>query len=223
MARKTFKIPSRGNNDEFQTQEEKFDDVLASLNSIQTKQEASAPKVSSSRVPILPIVFGTTIIAIIIVALIGIGGFSFSNSRIDSETAIISESLNFPIELLNGTTVYLSNYSGNPIIIDFMATWCNPCKDQLEDLKLVKSSHPDVIIISITVDLVSDSLEKLNNYVIINGMTWIVGRDINQKGAQIYNVVFIPTIAFINSAGKLKGQGVGPQTYETLVSWINQG
>jgi len=223
MARRTFKIPSEVTKSQVQTQEEKFDDVISSLNSIQAKQKTSAPKSFSSAIPILPIVFGTTIIAIVIVALLGIGGFSFNNPGINPETATISDSLNFPIELLNRTTVSLSDYSGNPIILDFMATWCIPCETQLEHLKSIKSSYPNVIIISISVDLASDSIEKLSNYATSHGMTWTVGRDINQKGAQIYNTVSIPTLVFINSEGKLKARGVGVQSYETLVSWITQG
>ena len=223
MARRTFKIPSGVAKDENQTHEEKFDDIMASLDSIQIKQKASAPQQSSSPIPILPIVFGTTIIAIVIIALLGIGGFSFTNSGINSETATISDSLNFPIELLNGTTVSLSDYSGNPIILDFMATWCIPCETQVEYLKQIKSSYSNIIIISISIDLASDSVEKLSNYAISHTMTWILGRDINQEGAQIYNTVSIPTLVFINSEGKLKARGVGVQSYQTLVSWINQG
>jgi cytochrome c biogenesis protein CcmG/thiol:disulfide interchange protein DsbE len=220
MSRRTFKIAPKEVKQSELSQEEKVNDVLSSLNTIQTQQNIVASR-SPKSTPMLPIIMGIVIIGIIIVGFLGISGLIGPSMNGNLSTGTISSSLNFQIELLNGTQVSLSDYEGNPIILDFMTTWCEPCKDQIVHLKTLKSYYPSVQIISISVDLNSDSLEKLSRYAADNSMTWTVGRDITQKGAQIYNALSIPTVGYINSEGKLKQLEVGVQPFETLYSWIN--
>ncbi|MFX0210132.1 MAG: TlpA family protein disulfide reductase [Candidatus Hodarchaeota archaeon] len=56
-----------------------------------------------------------------------------------------------------------------------------------------------------------------------NGITWTVGRDTTQAGKEKFSATSIPTVAFINSAGKLKQINNGVVFYETLVDWITAG
>ncbi|MHA1214089.1 MAG: TlpA family protein disulfide reductase [Candidatus Hodarchaeales archaeon] len=223
MARRTFKPPSKKDAVSQESEEEKYNSILSSLDKISTKQKNIIRNPPAQR-PIVPIILGIVFVGIIAVSLLGMGLLPAPNQNEDLFSGNISDSLNFKIELLNGSEVYLDDLGeGKPIILDFMATWCSPCKTQITHLKSLRSSHPGVLIISISVDLVSDSLEKLQQYATDNAMTWFVGRDISKRGSQIYNTVSIPTLAFINSEGKLKQWASGVQTYDTLVSWINTG
>ncbi|MHA1974661.1 MAG: TlpA family protein disulfide reductase [Candidatus Hodarchaeales archaeon] len=222
MARRTFK-PEKKEPLNQESKEEMYNSILSSLDNISTKQKKITQNPPARR-PMVPIILGIVFVAIIAVSLLGMGLLPAPEQNNELFTGTISDSLNFKIELLNGSEVYLDDLgTGKSVILDFMATWCSPCKTQLTNLKSLKNSHPNVLIISVSVDPVSDSLEKLQQYATDNAMTWVVGRDITKRGSQIYNTVSIPTLAYINSAGKLKQLASGVQSYETLVSWINTG
>jgi hypothetical protein len=59
----------------------------------------------------------------------------------------------FTLETLYGNEFSLSAYQGTPVILDFMAVRCPPCKDQMPELQKVKKElGNDVVILSIDVD-----------------------------------------------------------------------
>jgi thiol-disulfide isomerase/thioredoxin len=115
----------------------------------------------------------------------------------------------------------LSNYIGEPIILDLMATWCVPCKTQIEHLQVIKDAYPNVHIISVSVDL-GDTIPVLSAYKADNNMDWVVGRDISTKGASNFQATAIPTMAFFSSEGIWKHWEQGVTTSDKLSSWINE-
>jgi len=52
------------------------------------------------------------------------------------------------------------------------------------------------------------------------GITWTIGRDNTNKGAENFKVTNIPTLAFFNSNGVLKKIEIGVHDYATLASWV---
>lgn len=162
--------------------------------------------------------------AIITLGLLSLG--SYPQTQPNSPENTLSAELDFKFQLLNGNEVMLSDYTGDPIILDLMATWCGPCKTQIPELKTLQSSYPHVRILSVSTDL-DDSITVLTKYKADNDMTWTIGRDISQKGIEIFTpsgrLQSIPTVAFINSAGKLRQLNQGVVYYNTLVDWINKG
>lgn len=225
MARRTIKIPQKISKEKEMSESEKLEDIVSSLDSIQGKQHkmSSAPPSFSVTKAIMGIAF----ISIITLGVLSLGTYQQLQPNLSGST--ISDEINFSFELLNGKEVMLSDYAGNPIILDLMATWCAPCKTQVVELKSLQSSFSNVQIISVTIDPSSDSISKLTQYKNDNGMTWTVGRDINQTGKEAFSATLIPTVAFINSAGNLKhiNNGVVDPTgvvfYDKLVDWINSG
>ncbi|MFW9906102.1 MAG: TlpA family protein disulfide reductase [Candidatus Thorarchaeota archaeon] len=219
MARRTLKIPQKSSKEVKMSESEKIDDIITSIDSIQGKQ----PKMSSASSS-----FSLTKIVMIIAffSIISLGVLSLGNYQLTQPTSTgssISDKLNFSFELLNGEEVMLSDYAGDPIILDLMATWCSPCKTQLGELASFQSSHPEVQILSISIDPSFDSIGKLTEYKKDNGITWTIGRDTTQAGKEKFSATSIPTVAFINSAGRLKQKSYGVVFYNTLVDWINAG
>ena len=142
------------------------------------------------------------------------GGSNLENSNLTE--------LDFKIQLLDESEVWLSDYEGAPIILDLFATWCGPCKTQIVELQSIKTAFPSVKIISVTVDL-NDDIPSLITYKDDNNMNWIVGRDVSSRGGQLFSATSIPTLAFFNSAGELKQYNQGVVYYDTLVDWITEG
>ena len=129
----------------------------------------------------------------------------------------------FSYTTVNGGTVSLSGLRGKVVILDFMATWCQPCKDQITNLKSIQSEYSDqnVVIISMNVDLQVTNSELLE-YRNQQGATWSFvtdseGVSMNQK----YSVTSIPTIVIINREGEIAKRKVGLMSVAALSTAID--
>ncbi len=227
MPRMPQKFPPNHSTQGSQSDVEKYDDVLDSLNSLQAKHKNSQPETGSS------IKTSTLIIVIVVISIFGISllslGILMDGNEDEGPDALfgkftpgwnLTDGLDFRFQLLDESEVMLSDYIGEPIIIDLFATWCEPCKTQISHLQTVRSQYPNVRILSISVDLL-DTRTMLTNYKTNQGMNWIVGRDITRQGGSIYQANYIPTMAFFDADAKLQHWDFGVTTAATLISWIN--
>ena len=232
MARRSIKIPQKESKISGQTDVEQYDKVLNSLDTIQMKRKEES---FSSPVTIKPttIVLGIVLIVVISGLLLSFGNLTFPDNSGPSEDNIeliagttlninLSEHLDFRIQLLSGSEVMLSDYIGQPIILDLFATWCQPCLTQISYLKEVKLQNPDIHILSISVDL-SDTPELLSQYKSDHGMNWVVGRDITRIGLSKFQATSIPTMAYVDAQGIVRYWEQGVTTASTINDWIESG
>ncbi|MFX0210133.1 MAG: TlpA family protein disulfide reductase [Candidatus Hodarchaeota archaeon] len=148
MARRTIRIPQKSSKEIEMSQSEKVEDIISSIDSIQGKQ----PKIAStsSSFPLTKFVMIVAFFSIISLGILSLGNYQLIQPTPTGSS--ISDKLNFSFELLNGEEVMLSDYAGDPIILDLMATWCGPCKTQLGELASLKSNYPGIQILSISID-----------------------------------------------------------------------
>lgn len=95
----------------------------------------------------------------------------------------------------------LSDFFGKVILLDFMATWCDPCIKMIENIKEVNERYPELIIISIDIDP-TESIEEIKKFKDKYGANWLFVLDkeeINKK----YGVVGIPKTIIINPSGEI--------------------
>ena len=94
-------------------------------------------------------------------------------------------------------SVSFSEYSGRVLVIDFMAPWCEPCKDQIPILREVNNID-GVDVISINIDRRYD-METLIEFGAVEGIEWYFGH--NPPSALDFEVAGIPTIIVVNREG----------------------
>ncbi len=220
MSRKRFNIPSKRDSEYGNSKEETLNNVLVSIDNIQKKQQNISLN-SPSKVSVTKIIIASMFVVIIGLGFLSIG--SIPQDKNDSINQDFSSSLDFSIQLLDSTQVKLSDYVGKqPILLDLFATWCPPCIEQIEEFQKVRINFPNVQIISVTIDTSYDDISRLINFRNTYNMSWLVGRDITQKGAEIYLFPTggIPTLAFFNSDGKLVQRHEGFLFYSVLYNWI---
>jgi thiol-disulfide isomerase/thioredoxin len=100
----------------------------------------------------------------------------------------------------------ISQYKGKLIVLDFWATWCQPCRAQMPALAKLHEElkNKDAVLIGIDDD---ETAEKANEYLTANGYTW---PNIHAPSARAkFKVQAIPTRIVIDKIGKITAYEVG--------------
>jgi len=130
----------------------------------------------------------------------------------------------FSLTDLNGDAFRLSDFKGKVVVIDFMATWCGPCRQQLPHLKVIweKEDYGDkIVLMSIDIDP-TESAETLRSFA--QGFpyaTWIWARDTANLG-QAYQVAGIPKTVIIDQDGHIRFTHTGVTYASTFIEEIDQ-
>ena len=114
----------------------------------------------------------------------------------------------FLAESINGKPVSLSNYPESPIILNFWASWCPPCRDETPHFEKIWRLYKekDVVVIGINVQ---DDLNSANEYISEFDVTFINGMDKNGRIMVDYGVTGLPVTFFLDREGMIIGRWVG--------------
>ena len=128
----------------------------------------------------------------------------------------------FSLTDLDGNTFSLTDFRGQIVIIDFMATWCGPCRMQMPYNKLVWEEFGDkIILISIDINIM-ESEEILKTFAQeYPYATWIWARD-TAKLIEVYKVVSIPMTIIIDQEGYIRFIHVRVTSSSTLIQEIEE-
>ena len=114
-------------------------------------------------------------------------------------------SSNLKLTKLNGRTVTLSEYlKKGPVLINFWATWCSPCKKEMVYLDKFERKYKDegLSILSISVDS-QKSLSHVRSYIRANDYIYDVFLDPNRQVFKKLNGNLMPTNVLIDTEGKV--------------------
>jgi thiol-disulfide isomerase/thioredoxin len=75
-------------------------------------------------------------------------------------TAAAGAAPDFAATSLAGDTLQLSDYRGRYVVVDFWATWCPPCREQLAALAALEKQHPEVVVLAVNLDSRRDKLDR---------------------------------------------------------------
>lgn len=112
----------------------------------------------------------------------------------------------------NGNSVKLSDYFGKPIVMNFWASWCDPCKGEMPEFDSAYNENKDeiqFIMVNLT-DGQRETIETAKKFISDSGYTFPIFFDTEQDGVYNYGITSIPCTLFINRDGDIvKGyQGV---------------
>ena len=122
-----------------------------------------------------------------------------------------------------GKEVKLSDYFGKPIVLNFWASWCGPCRSEMPDFDEVYQELGDQIqflMVNMT-DGSRETLEIAMDFVAQSGFSFPVLYDVNYDAAATYGVSSLPTTYFISADGTLTAYAMGAINGETLMRGID--
>ena len=125
----------------------------------------------------------------------------------------------FFAESINGKPVSLSNYPESPIILNFWASWCPPCRDETPHFEKIWRLYKekDVVVIGINVQ---DDLNSANEYISEFDVTFVNGMDKNGRIMVDYGVTGLPVTFFLDREGMIIGRWVGSISASSLESRV---
>jgi thiol-disulfide isomerase/thioredoxin len=110
-----------------------------------------------------------------------------------------------------GQTVRLADYRGRIVILNFWATWCAPCIEELPTLVTLAGRHPEVTVLAVSTD---DDASAYANFLVAHPMPGVVViRDGAQQSNALYGTFRFPESYVIDRQGTLRRKFIGPQVW----------
>ncbi len=142
-------------------------------------------------------------------------------SNTDSQSA--EEAPDFIVLDAQGESVKLSDHEGKPVILNFWATWCGPCKSELPAFDAAYQAYGeeiDFMMVNLT-DGTRETEELVKKFVAENGYTFPVYYDTLSSAVNAYWVNGVPVTYFIDSSGNIVQSYMGAMSAETLERYID--
>jgi thiol-disulfide isomerase/thioredoxin len=128
------------------------------------------------------------------------------------------EAPDFTVYTAEGTPVKLSDMRGIPVVLNFWASWCPPCKAEMPDFnEICKEFEGKVAFMMVNLtDGTRETVESARNFIHMMEYTFPVYYDTDMDATGKYGIQSIPTTYFISAEGKLIAYGSGSLDGATL-------
>ena len=128
----------------------------------------------------------------------------------------------FTVYDLEGNGVKLSDFFGKPIVLNFWASWCPPCRSEMPDFDEKARELTDVQFLMVNcTDGGRETVETASAYVLEQGFTFPVFYDTSMEAVMAYGASSLPMTLFIGADGNIVTYAVGAIDADTLQKGID--
>ncbi|WP_243387970.1 TlpA disulfide reductase family protein [Bacillus kexueae] len=123
----------------------------------------------------------------------------------------------YELTTLEGQPVNLSDLKGKKVILNFWATWCPPCKEEMPEMQRFHDQYSsDVTIVAVNFTVSEPNKESVLSFIQEEGYTFPVFFDEKNKANSGYEVLTYPTSYFLDEEGRIMDKVVGPMTLDVM-------
>ena len=133
----------------------------------------------------------------------------------DKETAP-QKAPDFTVTDKDGKQVKLSDYYGRPIVLNFWASWCPPCKAEMPDFNKAYKENPEIQFLMVNATGGRETLDSAKKFIKESGYEFPVFFDSEYNAVSAYGASSLPMTFFIDKNGNLTAHGRGMLTAEAL-------
>lgn len=170
-------------------------------------------------------IIAITVVSVLVLGFLALIGFGLARREpltgASGAARINRPAADFTLTLSNGEQITLSSLKGKPVVINFWASWCPPCREEAPILEKVWRKYKDKGVAFIGVDIQdreSDALAYIKEF----DITYPNGPDTKGKITIDYGVSGIPVTFFVNKEGMIVSRWVGAISERLLVFRIEE-
>ncbi len=126
----------------------------------------------------------------------------------------------FELQNLAGQSIKLGDFRGHPVLINFWATWCSYC---LQEMPVIENYYerytPNLIVLGVEV---GDSADDVRSVVTKYGFTFTILRDPDSRVFEKYRLDSFPVTFVLDEKGIIQVKHLGYMSEDNLVAYLNK-
>ncbi|PTM59247.1 thiol-disulfide oxidoreductase ResA [Desmospora activa] len=160
---------------------------------------------------------------ILMVVMAGLVGFALYQALADEKTgAEVGESApDFELETLEGETLKLSDLKGKAVLINFWATWCKPCRDEMPAIQSVYERYQDQDFVVVGVNI-AETPVSVKGFARQLELDFPIVLDRNREVTKQYNIGPIPSSVFLDKEGKVVRKQDGQMVEGQIEGYVRE-
>lgn len=139
------------------------------------------------------------------------------------QTKELNPATDFSVVDQEGNEVKLSDLQGKPVVLNFWASWCGPCKSEMPDFQKIFEEYQDNIhfmMVNLT-DGSQETVDSATAFIEDEGYSFPVYFDTKLEAATTYNIYSVPQTYFVDAEGNLVAYVTGAIDESILLQGIN--
>ena len=120
----------------------------------------------------------------------------------------------FHLSTIDGTTVDSKQLSGKVVLLNFWATWCGPCKEEMPSFERLRGKFPpeQLLILAVTTDIRPREIKAFWKQL---GLRFDVLLDEQEELSERLMIRNLPTTILVDAHGRIQGRGMGPRQWDS--------
>lgn len=165
---------------------------------------------------------GLALLSLLLLGLLGVwllarpSVASDAGARVDGRLAP-----SFALPDPDGRRVALSDFRGRPVVVNFWATWCVPCRKEMPDLDAAALTHRERGLVIVAINVQEEPSQVRAFFEDLSLRHLIPVLDFNAKTVTSYEVFVLPTTYFIDRAGVIRNVHRGQLDADALAQRLN--
>jgi len=140
-----------------------------------------------------------------------------SNSRIPApQQGFLAP--DFSLQTFDGETITLSEFRGQPVLVNLWASWCGPCRQEMPAMERVYREYKGKGFVILAVNATNqDSISNARSFVNELGLSFPILLDREGLVSKLYHLRALPTSFFIDKNGMIQEVVIGGPMAEALL------
>ena len=119
------------------------------------------------------------------------------------------------VNSLNGKPLNLSDLKGKVVVLNFWATWCPPCREEIPSMMKLNSAMAGNAFQMVAVSIDEGGLPAIESFFKTSGFSLPAYTDPDNRAAKAYGITGVPETFIIDKNGILIKKVVGPMAWDS--------